>query len=267
MYEVGGCVVPERTQDGFLEFLYQLPSKLNPGRQGIRVVRDHLQALVEQKVLPNLSDADTTRVFPLGFSPAESDLKVAAGVGLERGYITAQEYDAALRSDKSASPFGFLQTLSGKVYGETVAPQIAQYWIGGNGDTFTKMPSGALYDFRWQPADRGQLIRVEMKASTEENPNFQQIRHPKMTNLDAKDFEYDILLCLHASNAGLEWWVFPAAEVQARIEDGSFPPQHGGQKMESGTYWVRMEAKNRLRYAAFQTTSEHLCAFILRFSR
>lgn len=77
----------ERTWDDFLLFLYKMPSTLNPGRQGIRVVRDNLNELVEEKILPQFSPQDHTRLFPLGFSPTESDLKIAAGVALERGLI------------------------------------------------------------------------------------------------------------------------------------------------------------------------------------
>jgi hypothetical protein len=167
-----------------------------------------------------------------------------------------------LRSDKAAGPFGFLQTLSGKVFGETVAPQIAQFWLHEEGDQFIKMAGGDLYDFRWAVVETGQTIRIEMKASTEASPNFQQVRHPKMTAPDASDFEYDVLLCLHASNAGLEWWAFPAQVVATSIENGAFPPQHGGQKMKSGTFWVRMDAKNRARFQAYQTTSGDLRNFV-----
>lgn len=246
----------------FLTFLYQLPSKLKPGRQGIRVVRDHLQSLVEHRVLMRLTEVDQKSFFPLGFSPAESDLKVAAGLGIERGYISPVEYEDALKQDKAAGPFGFLQTLSGKVFGETVAPQIAQFWLQANLDLFSKRPPSGLYDLLWTDGGSGRTIRIELKASTEDSPNFQQIRHPRMTNRDAEDYEYDILLCLHVSNAGLEWWVFPAAEVADLIHSGVFTSQHGGQKIDSGTYWIRMTPQNRVRFEANQTTSEELRGFI-----
>jgi hypothetical protein len=252
----------ERTWDDFLAFLYELPSTLNPGRQRIRVVRDSLQALVEEKVLPTFTDEDHSRLFPLGFSPSESDLKIVAGVGLERSLIDPAEYEQALRADKAAGPYGFLQTMSGKTFGETVAPLIARFWLTDEGDQFIKMKNTALYDFGLTLHETDQLSRIELKASSEAFPRFQQIRHPLMTDLTAAVFEYDVLLCLGLSNEGLEWWVFTAADVAQLIEDKVFVPQHGGRKTQSGTFWVHMDAKNRARFADFRTTSESLRAYI-----
>ena len=252
----------ERTWDGFLAYLYELPSRLRPGRQRVGVVRDNLQALIADRVRPNLTPEDEARLFPLGFSPSESDLKIAAGVGLERGWITPGEYEQAIRSDKAASPFGFLQTMSGKTFGETVAPLIARFWLVEDGDGFVKVSNRGLYDFGWTPHETGQSIRIELKASSEEAPNFQQIRHPRMSGTANAEPDYDVLLCLGLSNAGLEWWAFPADAVAAFIADNVFTPQHGGTKMESGTYWVRIRPAERERFLQFASPSESLREFV-----
>ena len=257
----------ERTWEDFLAFLYELPSQLRPGRQRIGVVRNNLQALVMGKVYPELTVDDEARLFPLGFSPAESDLKIAAGVGLERGLITSMEYERAIRADKAASPFGFLQTMSGKTLGETVAPRIAQYWLVEEGDGFVKVSTQGLYDFVWTPRETGRQVRVELKASSEEHPNFQQIRHPRMSGTTESDLDYDVLLCLGLSNAGLEWWAFPADEVESFIIDKVFKPQHGGTKMKSGTYWVRIRPADRIQFKRFATDSESLRGFVLSLCR
>ena len=128
------------------------------------------------------------------------------------------------------------------------------------------MKNTALYDFGFTPAETKTLIRIEMKASSEKNPNFQQVRHPRMTNMSATVDEYDILLCLSVSNAGLEWWVFPAADVAQLIADKVITPQHGGQKTDSGTYWVRLDRANRERLANYQATSDQLRNVIVQRS-
>lgn len=253
----------ERTWENFLGFLYELPSRLKPGRQRIRVVQDNLQTLVDERIRPGLSQGDEARLFPLGFSPAESDLKLAAGVGLERGLISPDDYEQALKADKAASPFGFLQSMSGKTFGETVAPLIAHYWLVDDGDSFGRVSTRGLYDFGWTPRETSREIRIELKASSEASPNFQQIRHPRMSNSAAVRRDYDVLLCLGLSNAGLEWWAFPSPEVESFIATRAFAPQHGGAKMESGTYWVRMRSGERTRFARFATTSDSLRQFVL----
>jgi hypothetical protein len=256
--------VVDRNWEEFLAFLYELPAKLKPGRQGIRVVRDNLQALVEEMVLPTLTSQEERELFPLGFSPTESDLKIAAGVGIERQLISPKDYERALRADKAAGPFGFLQTSSGKTFGESVAPLIAEFWIRGPNDGFAKMPNTALYDVGWTPSDTGRLLRIELKASSESNPRFQQIRHPRMTTPDAPEPEYDVLLCLGLSNAGLEWWAFSADDIVNLIASGQLVLQHGAGKTDSGTYWLTMKRKVRDTFTARQASSETLRAFLLR---
>lgn len=251
------------TWDEFVRYVERLRGQTKPGRQGVRVIRDSLRSLVEQRVLPHLTAEERSRLFPLGYDPEQSDLKVAAGVGIERGYIQADEYEAVLRADARASLFSFLQPVSGKTLGETIAPQITEFWLRAEGDTFAKMKATDLYDITWMPHEGGH-VRIELKASTEEQPRFQQIRHPRMTNPSAPGYEYDALVCLHVSNAGLEWWIVPAGEVLHGIESGEISPQHGGRKVASGTYWVQMNDENRARFAAFQVSSQQLRQALLR---
>lgn len=247
----------QHTWDEFVHFVAHLRAQTKPDRQGIRVVRDSLQSLVERSVLPHLSAEERSKLFPLGYDPEQSDLKIAAGVGIERGHIQPDEYEAALRADERMSLFSFLQPVSGKTLGETIAPQITEFWLKDGSDTFSKMKATDLYDIDWVPHEGGH-VRIELKASTEEQPRFQQIRHPRMTNPSAPGYEYDALACLHVSNAGLEWWVVPAANVLRGIEGGEITPQHGGRKVASGTYWMLMNDEYRARFAAFKATSERL---------
>lgn len=79
------------TWDEFVRYVERLRGQTKPGRQGVRVICDSLRSLVEQRVLPHLTAEERSRLFPLGYDPEQSDLKVAAGVGIERGYIQADE--------------------------------------------------------------------------------------------------------------------------------------------------------------------------------
>lgn len=253
------------TWDEFVRYVERLRAQTKPGRLGVRVVPDSLRTLVEQGVLLHLTPDERGRLFPLGYDPEQSDLKIAAGVGIERGYIQADEYEAALRADARASLFSFLQPVSGKTLGETIAPLITEFWLQAEGDTFAKMKATDLYDIDWT-AHEGGHVRIELKTSTEEQPRFQQIRHPRMTNPSSYGYEYDALVCLHVSNAGLEWWTIPADEVLRSIESGDITPQHGARKIASGTYWVQMNDENRARYAAFQVSSQQLRDTLLRLA-
>jgi hypothetical protein len=256
-------IMSGRTWDALLAFLYELPSQLKPGRQRNQTSRDSLQALIDQKVLPHLNQQDKSRLFPLGFSPSESDLKIASGIGLERQLITAQEYEHALRTDKAASPFGFLQNRSGKTFGETVAPLIAQFWLAEEDDTFTKRKNTELYDIGWIPHETNREIRIELKASSEIHPRFQQIRHPRMTDINAVEPEYDVLLCVGVSNDGLEWWSFAAHDVDALIFNGTFTPQHSGTKADSGTFWTTLNPAKRQLLQPNEHGSEQLRAALI----
>lgn len=151
--------------------------------------------------------------------------------------------------------------MSGKTFGETVAPLIARYWLVDQGDEFVKMSNREVYDFGWLPRESDKTIRIEMKASSEDSPNFQQIRHPRMSGV-ASTLDYDVLLCLGLSNAGLEWWAFPADEVETFIAAKIFTPQHGGTKMESGTSWIRIRPTDRNRFKRFESDSNSLRTFI-----
>lgn len=80
--------------------------------------------------------------------------------------------------------------------------------------------------------------------------------------------DYDVLLCLGLSNRGLEWWIIPGTEIDNLIEEGVITSQHGGSKMSSGTYWLRMRAPERERLQAFASTSERLrAAMIVKYGQ
>lgn len=47
--------------------------------------------------------------------------------------------------------FSFLQPVSGKTLGESIAPLITEFWLGAEGDAFAKMKATDLYDIAWTP--------------------------------------------------------------------------------------------------------------------
>lgn len=208
-------------------------------------------------MLPFLSSQDQANLFPLRFDSEASDLKIAAGVGLERGLITEGEYHQALLDDLRRSPLAFLQTVSGKAFGETVAPKITSFWIMQFGDALRKQPGSAYFDLLWRPKEKPAGLRIELKASSEApNFRFQQIRDPWMGKAPAID--YDVLLCLGATNSGLEWWAIPATQITPLHEKGILTNQHGGQKSEGNTLWMSMDGKTRNQLQEFFVQSENL---------
>ena len=56
--------------------------------------------------------------------------------------------------------------------------------------------------------------------------------------------------------------MFPADAVESFITAKVITPQHGGSKMESGTYWVRIKPAERVRFQEYSANSESLRAFV-----
>lgn len=244
--------------DEFVAFCEStLKKSVRQGRGSLRPSRVALMKLIDSQVLPHLSTEDQKRLFPLGYDPEASDLKVAAGVALERGLISESDYRLALLYDRRRSPLAFLQTVSGKAFGESVAPRITQFWIEELGDQLVKQPGSAYYDLAWYPHEKQMTLRIELKASSEApGYRFQQIRDPWMSGSGSID--YDVLLCLGTTNSGLEWWVIPATELPHLRAIGALTNQHGGQKSTGNTLWMTMDAARRARLEPFSVQSEQL---------
>lgn len=128
--------------DEFVAFCEStLKKSVRQGRGSLKPSRVALMQLIDRQVFPYLSAEDQQRLFPLGYDPEASDLKIAAGVALERGLIGDSDYRLALLDDLRRSPLAFLQTVSGKAFGESVAPRITRFWIEEPGDQVVKQPN------------------------------------------------------------------------------------------------------------------------------
>jgi hypothetical protein len=254
------------TWDEFAAYCQQtLRREVRQGRASLRPSRIALTELIQSAVLASLSPQDQAKLFPLGFDPEASDLKIAAGVGLERGLITENDYHLALLDDLRRSPLAFLQTVSGKAFGETVAPKITSFWIMQPGDGLAKQPGSTYFDLLWRPSEKRAGLLIELKASSEAPGfRFQQIRDPWMGK--AATMDYDVLLCLGATNSGLEWWVIPATQIMPLYQERILTNQHGGQKSEGNTLWMSMDTRTRNRLQEFFVQSENLRTRLLELT-
>ncbi len=143
----------------------------------------------------------------------------------------------AIRADDQVAPLFFLARLSGKAFGEVVAPQLCQFWIADESDGWDKRPGTDFYDVGWTPHELGRPLRLEVKASSEAPAyGFQHVRPPRIAQRTA--FSYDALLCLGVTGKSLEFWLIPSSHVDTYIKNGTFARQHGGRKtgLESNTY-------------------------------
>lgn len=249
--------------EGFAEFCNGLASRQKVGRASLRREWGALRALAAT-VLPEIPDQVVEELLgkrKLSVDPEENDLKAVVSYAVGRGMIEPEQVRLALEADNRHSPLFWLAGLSGKAFGENIAPQLCAYWLVRAGDLWEKQSGSAYFDITWTPRDRGE-IRMELKASSE-NPGFrfQQIRDPRFTGVDGHD--YDLLLCLGVTASTLEFWSIPADDVARLIDDGTLPNQHGGKKMGSNTYWFVADAKTRRKLASFSAEAVNVRATIL----
>jgi len=250
----------------FHKFCAELAHQVGIGRAGLRRDWSGLKRLVEESVLPRLTNEQVRELLGKDTSRLEgefNDLKAIATYGVGRGWVEAPDLRAALEAADQSNPLWFLANVSGKTFGGSVAPKLAQYWLCEEGDRWIRQKDVEYYDYDWDVAALGRTIRLELKASSEESPRFQQVRSPRMSGT-GKGYDYDGCLCLGGYGGTLEWWYFPAKAVEQFIETEDFTRQHGGSKMVSRTYWVTMNDKNRAKFERFRVSSEHLRGFILK---
>lgn len=248
-----------RSWDSFADFCEQLQSHSVKGRATLRRKWPNLRALAA-RVVPQVAEGELLRLLGKHadeLDPEENDLKALASYGAGKGLIGAEELKDALAADARAAPLHFLAELSGKAFGESVAPLICEYWLCDSGDGWTKVPAAGYYDIRWAPADLAKQFRIEIKASSEYPEfRFQQIRHPRMSG--SLPLDYDALLCLGVTASSLEFWFVPSPAVVRFIESGLIVNQHGGQKHQSDTYGLTMTQAARLQMAKYAAEPETL---------
>jgi hypothetical protein len=238
--------------EGFADYCRALAAQQGVGRASLRRDWTNLRALAE-RVLPAVPDDLVISLLGKAKSaadPEENDLKALVSWAVGKGLIEATELRTALDDDDRASPLYWLAGLSGKSFGERVAPLLCAYWLVQGSDTWKKQPGTAYYDISWHPSESTHRIRMELKASSE-NPGFrfQQIRDPRYTG--ASDLDYDLLLCVGVTASTMEFWSIPATTVGDFIDDRTFPNQHGGAKMASNTHWFVTDARTRQRMKPF----------------
>lgn len=232
--------------EGFADYCKALAAQQRVGRASLRREWANLRALAD-RVLPDVPDELVISLLGKAKSaadPEENDLKALVSWAVGQGIVKATELRTALEDDNRASPLYWLAGLSGKSFGEKVAPQLCAYWLMESSDTWKKQPGSAYYDVSWHPSESPRPVRMELKASSE-NPGcrFQQIRDPRYTG--AVGLDYDLLLCVGITASTMEFWSIPATEVGRFIDNKTFPNQHGGAKMASNTYWFVTDTKTR----------------------
>lgn len=139
------------------------------------------------------------------------------------------------RETLAGGPFQWLQTLSGKSFGEKVAPLIVRFFL----EDELEPREHSDHDFVF----RGR--KVELKTGTEHSTEgvflFQQIRPQQ---------DWDLLLCLGLCVRSLVFFVLTRSFVEAAIEtwrsdeSSIITPQHGGARdldrttAEPDTFWM-----------------------------
>jgi hypothetical protein len=250
--------------EAFTEFCGSLQIESGKGRKSLRRKWSNLRQLAS-RVLPQIPDSELMALLGkkrTELDPEENDLKAITSYSVGKGLLKAPEVREALKADESESPLYFLAELSGKSFGESIAPKICQYWLCGELDGWAKQPASGYYDIAWTSVELRKPVRIEIKASSESPAfRFQQIRHPKIGH--ANTLDYDTLLCVGVTASSLEFWFIPAQAVIDFIESGLFTNQHGGKKIDSNTYWVMADDNARGKMGKYFAEPEKLRNFAL----
>ncbi len=250
--------------EGFADYCKALAAEQGTGRKSLRRDWTNLRG-VAAKVLERIPDEVVMSLLgkaKTALNPEENDLKALVGYAVGQGLLNSEELRDALDADDRASPLHWLAGLSGKSFGEKVAPLLCAYWLVQGSDTWKKQSGSAYYDIAWEPSELDGPIRMELKASSE-NPGFrfQQVRDPRYTR--AAKLDYDLLLCVGVTASTMEFWSIPTENVGAFIDEGIFANQHGGAKMKSNTYWFVTDQKTREILKPFHTEAVDVRAFVL----
>ncbi len=117
--------------EGFADYCNALAAQQRVGRPSLRRKWANLRALAD-RVLPDIPDELVTSLLGKAKSaadPEENDLKALVSWAVGHGIVKATELRTALEDDNRASPLYWLAGLSGKSFGENVAPQLSAYWL------------------------------------------------------------------------------------------------------------------------------------------
>lgn len=251
---------------GFADFCKALALQQRKGRASLRRDWRHLRVLADE-VFPQIPDEVAHALLGKAkeaADPEENDVKALIAWAVGRGFLDPSALRDALDADNVSSPLYWLATLSGKSFGENVAPQLCAYWLLHDGDEWRKQTGRAYFDIQWTPGEHPQRsVRMELKASSE-NPGFrfQQIRDPRHTGAD--ELDYDLLLCVGVTAATMEFWSIPAREVAEYIDDGTFGNQHGGSKMTSNTFWFVTDVRTRAKLRGYYTEAVSVRQFAIQ---
>lgn len=235
------------------------------GRQGLLRDWSELIKLFQKKILPIISTEEIESMLgkkPDEMNPELNDYKAMVAYGVRAGWVTATEFREALLAANQSNPLWFLATRSGKTFGETVAPLVAEYFLKKEKDIWRKMPATKLYDIEWTPVSK-EMQRIELKASSEEEPRFQQIRPPRMSG--NKEYDYDGLLCLGVYGGTFEWWYLPAKVLEELIKGVVITQQHNAGKDKTDSLWVTVDTRTRsILESYYMRDSNSLRAKILK---
>lgn len=250
----------------FQRFCQQLAQHIGVGRAGLRRDWSAVDRLVRDLVLPRMTADQVHELLDKEPSRLEgelNDLKALGAYGVARGWLESRDLRAALQAADASNLLWFLANVSGKTFGGSVAPKLAEYWLCEEGDEWNRRKDVEYYDYDWRVAALGSIIRLELKASSEKNPRFQQIRDPRMSRTP-ESYDYDGCLCLGGYGGKLEWWYFPADAVEMLIRRDVITPQHGAHKIVSGTYWITLNKRMRPILQDFRVSSQGLRDSILK---
>src|SRR5687767_15127913 len=127
---------------GFTAWIDDQAATMGVGRAPLRRRWSNLRELA-MGVLAKLDPAEVVLLLgkpPRDLDPEENDLKAIVAYAAGKGLVDHSLLQTTLRNDHVADPLAFLAGISGKSFGERWAPQIAKYWLCGEGDTWDKRP-------------------------------------------------------------------------------------------------------------------------------
>lgn len=155
------------------------------------------------------------------------------------------------RESLRGGPFEWLQTLSGKVFGERVGPLITRFFL----EDEYKSRLRADHDFIFNRK------KFELKTGTGHSEKgvflFEQIRPQQ---------DWDALLCIGIAGNSIEFFVMPKKFIADAIglwrkgKSSLITPQHGGAKHrdrkgpQADTFWLWTVPKGRQQLEKFHTT-------------
>ena len=139
------------TGKDFHRFCRELAREVGIGRAGLRRDWTVLEQLVRGRVLTQMTSQQVRELLDKDASQLHgefNDLKALAAYGVARGWVDPKTLREALQAADQSNPLWFLANVSGKTFGGSVAPKLAEYWLCEEGDRWIRRKDCLSNDVR-----------------------------------------------------------------------------------------------------------------------